>query len=144
MGMVGLLYAVPRAGAQGELFLAVGVFFVAASLLLAWLGSRWLRILLVAHRGGMWAECELCITTQRGAQGGSGAARYVAQVTDVASRAQWLVPLLNERSPSAAVNLATQPGRMLYVHRRPGGSVYPVAVQAGGTVHWAARLDAIK
>jgi hypothetical protein len=142
VGVLWLWFVVPRSGEHAAVFLAAGVLFVVTGLLLLWVGSRWLRTLLAAYRaaagggteGGRWAACEFGITAQRGMD----STRYSAQVTDMATRARWHFPLLNERGPGAEVNLATRPGRVLYAQGGPGGAPYPVAVQADGTVYWAA------
>ena len=64
-------------------------------------------------------------------------------MTDVASQARWIFPLLNAHGPSAEVSLATRPGRVLYAQGGLGGAPYPVAVQADGTVYWAAGRAAV-
>ncbi len=145
LGVLWLWLVVPRSGAHAGEFLAAGVLFVVAGLLLLWVGSRWLRTLLAAYRagvsdggggtgGGRWAACEFGITAQRD----MNSTRYSAHVTDMATGARWLFPLLNERGPEAEVNLSTRPGRVLYAQGGPGGAPYPVAVRADGMVYWAA------
>jgi hypothetical protein len=64
-------------------------------------------------------------------------------VTDLASQVRWLFPLLNAHGPGAEVNPTTRPGRVLYAQGGLGGAPYPVAVQAGGTVYWAAGRAAV-
>jgi hypothetical protein len=61
-------------------------------------------------------------------------------VTEVTRQARWIFPLLNACGPGAELSLATWPGRVLYAQ---GGSPYPVAVQADGTVYWAAERVAV-
>lgn len=151
VGVLWLWFVVPRSGAHAGVFLSAGVLFVVMGLLLLWVGSRWLRTLLAAYRaaagggaggrtgGGRWAACEFGITVQRGMD----STRYSAQVTDMATRARWHFPLLNERGPGAEVNLATRPGRVLYAQGAQGAAPYPVAVQADGTVYWAAGRAAV-
>jgi hypothetical protein len=64
-------------------------------------------------------------------------------VADVASQTRWIFPLLNAHGPGAELSLATRPGRVLYAPGGPGGSPYPMAVRADGTVHWAAGRAAV-
>ncbi len=148
-GVFWLGYVAPRSGEHAGVFRAAGVLFVVMGVLLLWVGSRWLRLLLAAYRGdvgggaggggGVWAACEFGISAQRGMDSTS----YSAQVTDLNSQVRWHFPLLNERAPGAEVNLARRPGRVLYAPGGPGGRPFPVAVQADGTVYWAAGRAAV-
>jgi hypothetical protein len=147
VGVLWLWFVVPRSGEHAAVFLAAGVLFVVTGFLLLWVGSRWLRTLLAAYRAGArggagagnWSACEFGITVERGMD----STRYSAHVTDVASQVRWLFPLLNAHGPVAEVNLATRPGRVLYAQGAPGAAPYPVAVQADGTVYWAAGRAAV-
>jgi hypothetical protein len=143
VGVLWLWFVVPRSGEHAGVFLAAGVLFVAMALLLLWVGSRWLRTLLAAYGAGAggrsWAVCEFRITAQRGMD----STRYTAHVTDVASQARWIFPLLNAHGPEAEVKPTNRPGRVLYAPGGLGVAPYPVAVQAGGTVYWAAGRAAV-
>jgi hypothetical protein len=147
VGVFALWYVVPRSGEHAGVFLAAGVLFVVTGLLLLWVGSRWLRTLLAAYRAGArggagagnWSACEFGITVERGMD----STHYSAHLTDLASQVHWLFPLLNAHGPGAEANPANRPGRVLYAQGGLGGAPYPVAVQADGTVYWAAGRAAV-